>query len=205
MLSDEHPEIDVLGPESRGGSTVALHIVLPDVDAVVARAVDNGAFLERPVDDQPYGERSGIIRDPFGHRWFVATPLETPTHAQVQERIGDRFELQRPPTSVGYFTVGTQDLARATAFYGSLFGWRVRVSGQGGHIENLAGPPGGIEQGGPPAKLYFRVDDADAMAVRVRELGGETDEPTSSPSGRGISCRDDQGTPFELWQPAPGY
>ena len=53
--------------------------------------------------------------------------------------------------------------------------------------------------------MYFRVDDLAAAVARVRELGGEADEVADYESGGGVSCRDPQGLPFELWKPAPGY
>jgi uncharacterized glyoxalase superfamily protein PhnB len=74
MISDEHAEIDVLGPRSRGGTTVTLHLGVEDSDDVVQRAVAAGAELERPVADSGVG-RLGIVRDPWGHRWMInATP-----------------------------------------------------------------------------------------------------------------------------------
>ena len=73
MLSEEFPELDVLGPQSRGGSTSTLVIAVPDVDRTIEQAVAAGARLERPPRDEPYG-RTGVIHDPFGHRWMVQTP-----------------------------------------------------------------------------------------------------------------------------------
>jgi PhnB protein len=77
MLADEAPEQvpNMRGPRTLGATTVSLHLHVPDVDATVQRAVEAGATLERPVADQSYGERTGILVDPCGHRWFVATPL----------------------------------------------------------------------------------------------------------------------------------
>jgi uncharacterized glyoxalase superfamily protein PhnB len=72
-LSEEFPESDVLGPQSRGGSTSTLVLAVPDVDHTVERAVAAGARLERPPRDEPYG-RTGVIHDPFGHRWVVQAP-----------------------------------------------------------------------------------------------------------------------------------
>ncbi|HEX3607076.1 MAG TPA: VOC family protein [Candidatus Dormibacteraeota bacterium] len=78
MLSDEAREQvpNMRGPRSLDATTVSLHLLVPDVDAVVERAVAAGATLERPVADQSYGERTGVLVDPFGHRWFIATTLE---------------------------------------------------------------------------------------------------------------------------------
>jgi len=76
MLSDEWPEGNVHSPTTLGGAGVALHFQVPNVDELFAQAVSAGATEERPVRDQPYGERSGVVQDPFGHRWFIGTPLE---------------------------------------------------------------------------------------------------------------------------------
>ena len=75
MLADEYPEIDSVGPETRGGPTASFTIEVPDVDASFARAIAAGAIVERPVDDQFHGNRMGSVRDPFGHRWTLSTPI----------------------------------------------------------------------------------------------------------------------------------
>ena len=76
MLADEHPEIGARGPRAYGGAAVSLHLYVPDVDAVVTKAVAAGATLLRPVEDKFYGDRMGTIEDPFGHHWHVSTHLE---------------------------------------------------------------------------------------------------------------------------------
>lgn len=75
MISDEFPDLNVLGPNARGGSTTAFVIYVPDVDATFAAAVAAGAIQDRPVEDQFHGSRAGWLRDPWGHRWNVSTPL----------------------------------------------------------------------------------------------------------------------------------
>jgi len=75
MMADEFPEMGLLSPLSRGGTTVSLVVYVPDVDATYARAVDLGATGERPPADQFHGSRSGSLVDPFGHRWTISTPL----------------------------------------------------------------------------------------------------------------------------------
>jgi PhnB protein len=76
MLSDEHPQMGALGPQSVGGTPVTLHLYVENVDAVVRKAVAAGATLDQPVKDQFYGDRSGSLTDPFGHKWHVATHVE---------------------------------------------------------------------------------------------------------------------------------
>ena len=87
MLSDEHPQMGALGPQSVGGSPVALHVYAKDVDAVVKKAVDAGATVDRPVKNQFYGDRSGTITDPFGHRWYVATHVEDVAPEEMRKRM----------------------------------------------------------------------------------------------------------------------
>ncbi len=86
MLSDEYPEMHVRSPEALGGTPVMIHLYVDDVDAFAARAVAAGATLERPVAHQFYGDRSGQLRDPFGHRWSVATRLEAVSADEIQRR-----------------------------------------------------------------------------------------------------------------------
>jgi PhnB protein len=86
MLADEHPEFGVRSPQSFGGSPVSLHLYVDDADAVVARAVEAGAKLLRPVADQFYGDRSGRLEDPFGHVWDVGTHQEDVSPAEVERR-----------------------------------------------------------------------------------------------------------------------
>jgi PhnB protein len=76
MLADEHPEMNVRGPKTIGGTPVSLHVYVEDADGVFDAAVRAGAKALRPVDDRFYGDRSGQFEDPFGHRWDVATHTE---------------------------------------------------------------------------------------------------------------------------------
>jgi uncharacterized glyoxalase superfamily protein PhnB len=74
LLVDEMPDYNVLGPNSLGGSPVTIHLVVPDVDAAVERAVEAGATIVMPVADQFWGDRYGVVKDPFGHKWSISTP-----------------------------------------------------------------------------------------------------------------------------------
>ncbi len=87
MLSDEHPEIGVRSPQSLGGTPVGIHLYVEDVDALSNQAVAAGAKLVRPVADQFYGDRTGTLEDPFGHRWYVATHIEDVS----SEELGKRY------------------------------------------------------------------------------------------------------------------
>ena len=93
MLSDEWPDMNLLGPKTRGGVTASLMIYVPDVDAAFARAIDAGATEERAVADQFYGDRSGTLVDPFGHRWMISTHIEDVTPEAMQDRMAKMAEL----------------------------------------------------------------------------------------------------------------
>ncbi|WP_426754016.1 VOC family protein [Myxococcus sp. Y35] len=87
MLADEYPEYDIVGPQSRGGTTCSLNLLVEDVDAAAQRAIDAGATLERPIQDAFHGHRVAHLRDPFGHRWTLATPKEDVSPEEMQRRF----------------------------------------------------------------------------------------------------------------------
>lgn len=86
MLSDEFPEMGVRSPRSIGGSPGAILLYFDDVDAVARRAVEAGATLKGPVEDQFYGDRSGKLEDPFGHTWWIATHVEDVSPEEMTKR-----------------------------------------------------------------------------------------------------------------------
>ncbi len=86
MLADAVTEQGYHGPKSLGGTSVSLMLYVEDVDATVAKAVDAGAKLTRPVENQFYGDRMGTIEDPFGHQWHIATHIEDLTDEELAAR-----------------------------------------------------------------------------------------------------------------------
>jgi PhnB protein len=86
MLSDEYPELGCRGPRAYAGTPVTIHLHVDDCDAFIARAVDAGATIERAAQDQFYGERSGTVRDPFGHRWSIGHHIEDVSPQEMQRR-----------------------------------------------------------------------------------------------------------------------
>jgi uncharacterized glyoxalase superfamily protein PhnB len=85
MLVDEMPECGAFGPKFLKGSPVTIHLMVSDVDAVVARAVKAGAKVTMPVADQFWGDRYGVLVDPFGHSWSVATHVRDVTPDEIAE------------------------------------------------------------------------------------------------------------------------
>ena len=87
MLSDEFPELQVVGPKTVGNTTVGILLYVDDVDKTVERAVALGATIKKPVQDQFYGDRNATLEDPFGHKWTVAVHIEDVTPEQMKERM----------------------------------------------------------------------------------------------------------------------
>jgi PhnB protein len=75
-LSDESPQHKNFSPETLGGGTMHIVILVDDPDAVYDRAIAAGATAECPVRDEPYGWRIGKLRDPFGHAWEIGKLLK---------------------------------------------------------------------------------------------------------------------------------
>ena len=87
MLVDEAPEWGALGPLSLKGSPVTLHHYVTDVDAAFAKAVAAGATVMMPVADMFWGDRYGVVVDPFGHKWALATHVEDLTPEQIAAKM----------------------------------------------------------------------------------------------------------------------
>jgi PhnB protein len=92
MLTDESPMGHAHSPETLQGSTVILHLSVPDVDAFVAKAVAAGAALKMPVTDMFWGDRYGQLADPFGYLWSVSTHKKDLTPEEQQRRTLEFYE-----------------------------------------------------------------------------------------------------------------
>jgi PhnB protein len=86
MLADEHPEYGIQGPQALGGTSVAIHLHVDNVDALMKQATGAGATVVCELVDQFYGERSGTVRDPFGHEWLLGQQIESVTPEEMQRR-----------------------------------------------------------------------------------------------------------------------
>jgi uncharacterized glyoxalase superfamily protein PhnB len=195
MLADEFPEIGLLGPTSRGGTTVGIHIQVPDVDAVVERARDLDATGIGDIRDNPYG-RTCRLDDPFGHRWILLTPpagQPLPGAEPPQPRAGD----------IAYVTIATPSDEQAKEFYGAVLGWTFSAGSveNGWQVDNVAPMIGIAGRREGDVMPCFRTDDMESALARVREFGGEAERPETMPYGRLASCVDNQGRRFQLWTP----
>jgi PhnB protein len=87
MMSDEFPEMGVLSPQTLGGVTSSLMIYVENVDALFEQAVAAGCTVLKPIQNQFYGDRSGTVTDPFGHRWTISTHVEDVSKEEMDRRI----------------------------------------------------------------------------------------------------------------------
>jgi PhnB protein len=92
MLSDEYPDFGALAPPSIGGTPVKLHLYVADVDATMKKAQSAGATVLRAAQDQFHGDRSGMIVDPFGHQWLLATRKENVSPQEMQKRFEKSYK-----------------------------------------------------------------------------------------------------------------
>ena len=90
MLADEFPEMGIVSPQTLGGTYMALHLMVDDVDRVWQRALDAGAEVFHPLQDSFWGERHGQVIDPFGHRWGLAQHLR---YVSPEELVGAAQEM----------------------------------------------------------------------------------------------------------------
>ncbi|HUO83923.1 MAG TPA: VOC family protein, partial [Thermoanaerobaculia bacterium] len=94
MLADEYPEMDFSGPESRGGASGLLMLYVEDVDSQFQKAIEAGATELRPLQNQFYGDRSGTLRDPFGHVWTIGTHVEDVSDEEMKRRMEEMGKEQ---------------------------------------------------------------------------------------------------------------
>jgi PhnB protein len=86
MLAGEFPEVGITAPATLNGTSFTVHLHVDDADAAVCRAVDAGAEVTMEPTDHFYGERTGVVRDPFGHRWTLGHSIEDVSLEEMQRR-----------------------------------------------------------------------------------------------------------------------
>jgi uncharacterized glyoxalase superfamily protein PhnB/catechol 2,3-dioxygenase-like lactoylglutathione lyase family enzyme len=198
MLADEFPEVGHVGPPPGGGVAVTLHLAVPDVDAVIARAVAAGAQLRGAPTDFEYG-RHGSITDPFGHRWMIFQyPQQSEgTSRAVSKRHGD----------IGFVSLSVPSVNRADRFFSRVLGWRYEPGStpQSRRVQGLS-LHHGIFGGQERSTLFccFAVRDVAEAVEAVKRAGGTASEPYTRPYGTVSDCSDDQGVEFAVYEPPEG-
>src|SRR4030095_6193806 len=212
-LSDEYPDYDTLSPQTIGGSSVKIHLDVPDVDAFAEHALKAGATLVRPIADQFYGDRSGQIADPFGYTWIISTHIKNVPIEEMQKEV-DKFaqeqaakkekKLTRPNlrTVTPYFTVRrpAELIDFVTKSFGAVEHFRTTGSAGGMHAEVSIGDSmvmiGGAEHITPqPTAIHLYVPDVDQAYERAIKAGATSlMEPADQPYGeRSGGAEDTQG------------
>jgi PhnB protein len=92
MLADEFPEYGIRAPEPGAGTPVTIHLHVDNADEMIARTLEAGATLEVRPTDHFFGERSGCIRDPFGHRWNIGHHIEDVPTGEMQRRYTEMLQ-----------------------------------------------------------------------------------------------------------------
>ncbi len=91
MLADEMPAMGARAPQSLGGSPISIVLYVEDADAVYSRAVAGGGKVARAIEDQFYGDRVGMVEDPFGHVWVISTHVEDVPPDELARRAKEKF------------------------------------------------------------------------------------------------------------------
>ena len=221
MLSDEHAEMNVVGPTTLGGTTVALHLEVADVDTMFARSVEAGATSLRDPADQPHGARHGTLVDPFGHRWMLSTPIEQVSIDEYADRAeGSGYSVQRPAAPGGriWAALFYRDAMAGIRFLVDTLGFEEElvVPGPDDTVvhSQIRWPEGGVVQVGtynpdnpysrPPGSgsLYLITADPQTMWERCQAAGvevvAEPATPDYDPSGLVFSIRDPEGNVFSI-------
>ena len=190
-LADAYPEPGPVGPDD-GRTSVTLHLTVGNADDAVARAAEAGATVERQPADAPYG-RTGVIVDPYGHRWMLQTPTAAPALPRHPLRSGEAV----------YLTLQVPDGARARDFYEAVLDWsmqpgRVADGWEDHGLVPMIGIGGGAEETGMVP--MYAVDDIEVAVMAVGAAGGQAGEIERQSYGLSALCRDDQGLPFYLGQ-----
>ena len=158
MLADEFPEMGYAAPSTIGGTTVSIHLFVDDVDAMAKRAIAAGAKLLRPVEDKFYGERSGTLVDPFGHRWLITTHLEDLSTEEIERRTEIFMREQS-----GALSRGVQPAAKA----------------------KTAGPVSAVREGFRTITPYLLVERASELADFIKQAFGGTESLRGTGSAGG--------------------
>lgn len=220
MLSDEYPDYGALSPQTIGGSPVKIHLEVTDVDSFAAQAQRAGASLVQPIQDQPYGDRSGQLADPFGYTWIVSTHLKDVPIEEMQRQF-DEFNKQRAsdsdsleesstkgPTGMreGFhsvtpcFTVHkpAELIDFVTKSFGATELFRTTGSAGGMHAEVRIGDSivmiGGAEHlPEMPTAIHLYVPDVDDAYQRALDAGGKSlMEVVDQPYGERSGAIEDQ-------------
>ena len=87
FLAEEDPQYNNKSPKTLGGNSMKLYVYTPDVDATIKKAKENRAKVIKPAEDQFYGDRCGLIEDPFGYEWSIATHVREVSEKEMKKAM----------------------------------------------------------------------------------------------------------------------
>jgi uncharacterized glyoxalase superfamily protein PhnB len=187
-LADEYPELGLKAPDPQATS-VSLMLHIADTDAILERARERGAQVQREPYEN-YGSRNATIIDPFGHRWMLSGPV---TGAATPIQHGD----------VGYVSVWTPDADRAAAFYGHVLGWTYDPHTH--EVTNTTQHIGIFSVDSRQGMLCcYAVADLQGARRAIVDGGGTVGEPQQFDFGTVLDATDPAGTAFAVFHPLPG-
>ncbi len=96
MVSDEYPQMAILSAKTRGGSPIRLSLTVKNPDAMMERAIAAGCTVIRPLQNEFYGWRSGVIMDPFDYSWFITSQVEVVSPKEMQKRWTKMLAAHKP-------------------------------------------------------------------------------------------------------------
>ncbi|WP_207842398.1 VOC family protein [Williamsia soli] len=186
-LAGEFAELGLKGPAPQSVS-VSLMLPVPDADSALRAARDGGAEVQREPYDA-HDTRTGVIVDPFGHRWMLTGPVVASSSPEQIHR-GD----------LGYCSLWTADVDRAATFYGSVLGWQFDAGT--GQVTNLSHRLGIYSDPGDQGMLCaYAVDDIDQARRDIITAGGTPNELQQLPFGELLDAIDNQGVAFAVYRP----
>ncbi|TYQ05301.1 UNVERIFIED_ORG: putative glyoxalase superfamily protein PhnB [Gordonia westfalica J30] len=188
-LAGEFPDLGLRAP-APGHVSVSLMLEVGDTDSAVATASRAGASVTRE-PYEAYGSRTGVIVDPFGHRWMLTGPSKSRLSNRIRQ--GD----------IGYMSLNIPDAARARRFYAAVLGWEFDPEGR--RVTNVGHRLGIVETDGAPTVFCaYAVDDLEAAHARIVAAGGRGEFGTSPDGHRVVDSVDAQGVRFAVFAPEPG-
>ncbi|MEE9414185.1 MAG: VOC family protein [Acidimicrobiales bacterium] len=224
-LSDEFAEMGVLSPRTLGGTSVALHVEVDDVDSAFATAVAAGAEALAEPADQPHGARHGTLVDPFGHRWLLSQQIEQVSPDQYGDRMSDQGAMVTstpaalPDRGGIWAALNFADARKGIEFMVEVLGFDedLIVPGEDPNViehSQLRWPEGGVVQAAtanrvgnpfserPIGTESLYVITADPVAVYDRCVAADVEvlmspePPAYDPEGLVFTIRDPEGN---LW------
>jgi PhnB protein len=179
------------------GQPMAFHVYVPGIDAIYRRALAAGALSLQAPTDQPWGERTGNVKDPFGNHWYIATFQGENYYSEGAPTVQPYLHPLRSEPVIKFLerAFGAKETGRATSPEGVVLHTTIKIGDSALEMSDADGPYQPM-----PSTFYRYVPDADAAYWRALEAGGtSTGEPADQPYGdRNAGVKDVFGNQWYL-------